>query len=284
MATTGEECDYQKPIRNYFDSGYDLIFDAAMVHYCTRFREEVIPARRCGTCCPEFRPLAGAIHSPQTNQATVDTVQANDTRIQAFIQRYLDEACQMIEDSTKYLLSQVETRERHWKETDAWLSQPDTQTEALDHELVKAEQDYSAVLSRLQHIQRRLVSVKAGHSGSQDLEQLWLQEDEQERNVQRAKGARDRAAARVIERGRKEAELEQRFGRWEDALQRAPLLKRLRVEVERYVADWLRESKGRFSDSDIERILRFLKKIPRYTEDDIPLAMLKKTVEKLSHL
>lgn len=127
MATTGEECFHQKPIRYYFDSNYDLLFDAAVEHYCTRFLMTVIPAQRCGTCCLEFRPLAGPPHAIPSNAADATAAQAHDARVRAFIRRRLHEVCKEIKGNATYLQQQIAVRERRWRQADAWLNRQDTQ-------------------------------------------------------------------------------------------------------------------------------------------------------------
>lgn len=282
MYATGQECYHQSPIRNYFDSNYDLLFDPAVEHRCAHYGESVVPARRCGTSCPGFQPLSRIAHVPPPSVSTARDAAKHETRVRGFLKRALKTVCAEIERNAAYLEQQLAVREQRWREADAWLHRDDTQPEALAREMVQAEQRVARAVAEVQRVKRQLESVKAGHKGSQDLERLWLEQERWEKEVPRARQAIQRAEALMVERGRREAEQEQLYARWEDALERVPLLKQLHAEVMRCVQGWLTATEGQLSDARTEHILRFLKAVPRYASDDMPIARLKKTVDELS--
>ncbi len=283
MATTGEECFHQKPIHHYFDGGYDLTFDAGIEHYCQRFGEKVIPAQRCGDYCPAFQSLVGKPLSKQSSMANTSAAVAHDARVRDFLKRCLREICKEIEDNITYLEKQRLARERQWREAEAWLNQRNTQPETLGYEMAKAERDLALALDALQRTSQRLALIKTKRSQPQHLEQLWLEQEELKEQVQCARQAEQRARAIVIERERRVAEQEHLFARWDDAVDRVPLLKQLRAEVARLAESWLAGSPQFLSDADVERIVRFLQSIPTYSTDDVPISILREYVDALSH-
>jgi hypothetical protein len=80
-----------------------------------------------------------------------------------------------------------------------------------------------------------------------------------------------------------EAEQDQLYTTWEDALARAPLLRQLCLAVEHFVESWLEVSDGRLRDPGIGRMQRFLEEIPQCANDDIPIDILRKVVHDPSH-
>jgi hypothetical protein len=165
MATTGEECSHQTPLHFYFDDAYDLIFDAAIEHYCACFHEKVVPAQRCGTRCPKFQPIGGpasALRATQPKTEASSTGSAEFARVRSNIRQQLRAVCKKIGDNATNLEGQIPTRERRWKEADAWLSRPVTQTEALGRALAQAEQDLSVALAEVQRIEQQLIRNTGG--------------------------------------------------------------------------------------------------------------------------
>lgn len=286
MATTGEECAYQKAQRLYFDSDYDLLFDSAMVHYCTKFRIEVVPAQRCGTCCSAFVPLGRVPHPTSVASGQVNPAPDVAERARNFLRKCMKDVCQEIERNITYLETQVQLRERRWQEAESWLKRPDTQPDALGRAVVAAEQDLSAALNEQTRFKQQLRAIKAGRRGSLHLEHLWLELEKWEERARAARRAKERAEAAVIERSRKEAQQDDLYARWEDAVERIPLLVQLREAVERYVEGHLAEEvlvDGLY-DSDADHVLRFLKGIRLLAADDIPIPTLKDKVQELLRL
>ncbi len=80
-----------------------------------------------------------------------------------------------------------------------------------------------------------------------------------------------------------EAEQDQLYTTWEDALARASLLRQLCLAVEHVVESWLVASDGRLWDPGVGRILRFLEEIPQCANYDVPIDVLRKVVHDPSH-
>lgn len=135
MAATGEECYYQKPILEYFDSSFDKLFDAHIEHYCSRFNKNVVPARQCGTICQGFEPLVGLPRTDQTKRDEGAAQAAKSAHIREIIQRQLQDVCDRLRESTKALAQWTEARKQRFRELDDWLRQPDMHPDVLGNDI-----------------------------------------------------------------------------------------------------------------------------------------------------
>lgn len=284
MATIGEECSHQDTIRYYFDISYDLNFDAEAQHYCQHFGEVVIPARRCGTSCSAFRPLRGGNSPTQTRMVDGNDELANDTRVRAFLRKRLDIVRNDAELNALYLERQLPERQRRWLEMDEWLSQQGTQPEALSHEVAQSEHRLALAMGQLQHIQHQLDSARSHLKDVRDLERLWLEQAKLEHDVQSAKRARRQAREKMIEREKMEAEQAQIYAKWDDALERVPLLRQLCDLATRRVEALLADSRQPLSDEDVEYIVRFLRGVSAYSTDDVRLSTLRTVIKYLQSM
>ncbi len=279
MAATGEECYYQKPIHQYYDNSYDLNFDASIEHYCSRLGKNVVPAKCCGTLCPEFEPLRGI---PRTDRSRINdgvTQGEKNARTREHIFRQLHDACDKLRESAKSLARRAERRERKFREVDEWLSQPEVQPDVLARELAASEQDISKALAEQARNQRQLHAKGAGRAKPRDVE--FVQEH-WAATLKYARQRKQHVEELLGERERREAAYERLYTRWDDGDERLPLLMQLRWEVARCVKATLANEATQLTDPEIDGILRFLRDIPHYGGDDVSIADLKKTVEDLS--
>ena len=284
MAATGEECFHQKTIHYYFDSDYDLNFDAEAQHYCQRFNEMVIPAKRCGTSCPAFQPLRQTSSFARTKTAETNDELANDSRVRAFLRHQLDVICSEVERNAQYLERQFSERQRRWREMDEWLSQPDTSPEVLGNAVAASQRRLSLALNALQRVCQRLDSARSKLKDVRDLERLWLEQEQCEQEVQLARRNLKQAQDKLSEREKRQTEQNRLYAKWEDALERVPLLRQLRDVTVRHVESWLADTQQPLSDAGIERIVRFLQGVVAYSIDDVRLSTLRNVIEYLDSM
>jgi hypothetical protein len=278
VSSTGEECQHQKPIPIYFDSGFDLNFDPAIETYCKHFRTNVIPNRKCGTSCTAFSPFAGIPRSPATADTEAERA-ANDAHVRAFFRMLLSQVCQKISEDFGYLNARYQQMDREWREADVWLTLPEHQTETLGQELSVAIQQQAIARAESQQLQRKLDNARFGEHKAQDIQ--W--------SLQKSRRQMESAAERVKQaqklmkkREEKEAEQRQRYERWEDLRERLPLLEKLPEQVTRYVERQVESSDKYLSDEEIRHIWRVLKNVSNFATDDVPLIKLTTLVDRLS--
>jgi hypothetical protein len=281
VAATGEECYYQKPILDYFDSSYDLIFDAHIEHYCARFDKSVVPARQCGTVCQGFEPLVG---TPRTDQKTDEggAQTAKSALIRKEIQRQLQDVCDRMRESAKSHAQRTEIRERRLRELDDWLGQPDMQPGVLGNDIAAAEQDIAKALAEQSRIQRHLDAIREGRANPRDVDLVRVEQEHWATTLKRAHEQKESAEELLRERERHEAAYERLYARWDGGDERLPLLMQLRWEVARCVRVRLANAEKPLSDADCDSMLRFLRDVSRYAVDDMPIVDLRAKVEELS--
>lgn len=282
MAATGEECYYQKPIHLYFDSSYDLTFDAHIEHYCGRFDKNVVPAQCCGTVCPEFKPLVGI---PQADHAKADedaAQAAKRAQVRKFILRRLYEVCDVMRESAKDLAERTAKREQRLRKLDDWLRRPDTRPEILGNDIAAAEQEIAKALAEQARVQRRLEALREGHGNLGDVELVWVEQERWAIMLERARQRKQRAEELLGERERREAQYEQVFARWDGGDERLPLLIQLRWEVTRRVRARLADSENPLTDANCDDVLRFLQDVAQYAGRDVSIAALQAKVDEVS--
>lgn len=286
MAQTGEECIHQFGSRIYVDGGGDLLFDAQMPVYCRAFSRRVNPSTQCGTICLQFQPIAGTDYTSHALSSSPSSAAQSPRDPAELRHAYLDtrlaSICAEIDAAASYLEEQIERRERLWKESDAWLARSDTRADALEGAVIQAQSRLANAQAEFRRIERQLQAIRAGKAHADQLEALWIAKEDQSKEIRHAQHACHDAEERLAERRRKEEEQTRLYTNWEDALQRVPLLRQLRSELERVVGTILALRSSRLSDADDRRILEFLHQVREYANDDAALDDLRAAVAELT--
>jgi hypothetical protein len=205
VAATGEECYYQTPILEYFDSSYDKIFDAHVEHHCALLGKKVVPARQCGTVCPSFKPLWGM---PRTDRPRADEGAAQAAKsaiIRKEIQRQLQAVCDKLRECATSLAQRTEIRKQRLRELDNWLGRPDTQLDVLGNDIAAAEQDISKALAAQARNQRQLQAIREGRVNPRDVELVWVDQEHWATKLKHARERKEHAEELLGERERREA-------------------------------------------------------------------------------
>lgn len=288
MGPTGEECIHQSRHRIYVDGDGDLLFDARMPVYCRALTREVYPTTQCGTICKHFQPISGTDYTPSARlfnpSRTVHLPRDPTESRRALLDAHLGMVCHEIDEAASYLEGQIERRERLWRESDAWLTRGDTRTEVLEAAVTQARSRLANAQAELRRIEARLQAVRVGKASADHLETLWIGKEEQTQKIQQAQDAYRDAEARHAERSRKEDEQNRLYTNWEDALERVPLLRQLRSELERVVRVILEPHSAKVEDALYRRVLEFLNQTRDYASDDVALSNLRTAVDQLTKL